>query len=167
MPSRLLTPSRDSPPRAVKQVFPTFDFLGWYSIGQQPSPKDTALHQQVRHPSDRSQTRKEERGRADLLPAYQFLEYNESPVFLQLSPASTDAAPTTTGGEGQEGKEKEKDLPLAIYESVVELVAGEAKPTFVHVPYEVVTGEAERVAVEGVSKPEAGADGGAQGNREW
>ncbi|GAA5954381.1 hypothetical protein JCM8115_004569 [Rhodotorula mucilaginosa] len=123
-----------------KQVFPTFDFLGWYSIGQQPSPKDTALHQQ-------------------------FLEYNESPVFLQLSPASTDAAPTTTGGgEGQEGKEKEKDLPLAIYESVVELVAGEAKPTFVPVPYEVVTGEAERVAVEGVSKPEAGADGGAQGN---
>lgn len=105
------------------------------------------------------------RKRADSWLANQFLEYNESPVFLQLSPASTDAAPTTGEG-GQEGKEKEKDLPLAIYESVVELVAGEAKPTFVPVPYEVVTGEAERVAVEGVSKPEAGADGGAQGNRE-
>ncbi|GAA5979722.1 hypothetical protein JCM10908_003020 [Rhodotorula pacifica] len=111
-----------------KQVFPTFDFLGWYSVGQQPSPADTALHQQ-------------------------FLEYNESPIFLQLSP-----------NHSANNSSEEKDLPLAIYESVVELVSGEAKPTFVPVPYEVVTGEAERVAVEGVSKPEAGADGGAQGN---
>ncbi|POY76010.1 hypothetical protein BMF94_0733 [Rhodotorula taiwanensis] len=115
-----------------KQVFPTFDFLGWYSVGQQPSPRDTALHQQ-------------------------FLEYNESPIFLQLSPPSSQQL--TAEEQSSKG-----DLPLAIYESVVELVAGEAKPTFVPVPYEVVTGEAERVAVEGVSKPEAGADGGAQGN---
>lgn len=74
-------------------------------------------------------------------------------MFLQLAPDNSAATAS------------DKDLPLAIYESVVELVAGEAKPTFVPVPYEVVTGEAERVAVEGVSKPEAGADGGAQGNR--
>ncbi|GAA5864757.1 hypothetical protein JCM3774_006063 [Rhodotorula dairenensis] len=119
-----------------KQVFPTFDFLGWYSVGPQPSPRDALLHQQ-------------------------FLQYNESPIFLQLSPDSL----SSSAAASTEGQEQDKDLPLAIYESVVELVAGEAKPTFVPVPYEVVTGEAERVAVEGVSKPEAGADGaGAHGN---
>jgi COP9 signalosome complex subunit 6 len=35
--------------RTVRQVFPTFDFLGWYSVGQAPTPEDTALHKQV-HP---------------------------------------------------------------------------------------------------------------------
>lgn len=32
---------------AVKQVFPTFDVLGWYSVGDAPSAQDTALHKQV------------------------------------------------------------------------------------------------------------------------
>ncbi|TNY19236.1 COP9 signalosome subunit 6 [Rhodotorula diobovata] len=111
-----------------KQVFPTLDFLGWYSVGQAPTPEDTALHKQ-------------------------FFPYNESPLFLQLSPSSA-SHPSTS-----------KDLPVAVYESVIELVAGgQPQPVFVPAQYEIVTGEAERVAVEGVSKPEEGTEGGAGGS---
>ncbi|GEM09316.1 COP9 signalosome complex subunit 6 [Rhodotorula toruloides] len=114
-----------------RQVFPTFDFLGWYSVGQAPMPEDTALHKQ-------------------------FFEYNESPLFLQLDPSAPSSSSSDPPGA--------KDLPVAIYESVVEIVADKPEPVFVNTPYEIVTGEAERVAVEGVSKPEAGNEGGAHGN---
>lgn len=36
-----------SPLRAVKTVFPSFDFLGWYSVGSEPTPEDMSLHKQV------------------------------------------------------------------------------------------------------------------------
>ncbi|GAA5826308.1 hypothetical protein JCM5353_003787 [Sporobolomyces roseus] len=98
-----------------RQVFPTFDFLGWYTIGDSPSPSETSLHKQ-------------------------FLTYNESPLFLQLSPAR----PSSQTG---------KDLPLAIYETVLEpRENGEPEPTFVKVEYEIETGEAEKVAVDEVSQ---------------
>lgn len=44
-----------------KQVFPDLDFLGWYTIGDQPDIKDINVHKQI-------------------------LEINESPVFLKLNP---------------------------------------------------------------------------------
>lgn len=98
-----------------RQVFPTFDFLGWYTVGDSPSPSETSLHKQ-------------------------FLTYNESPLFLQLSPAR----PSSQTG---------KDLPLAIYETVLEpRENGEPEPTFVKVEYEIETGEAEKVAVDEVSQ---------------
>ncbi|GAA5849876.1 hypothetical protein JCM9279_002451 [Rhodotorula babjevae] len=112
-----------------KQVFPTLDFLGWYSVGQQPTPEDTALHKQ-------------------------FFTYNESPLFLQFSPPSSSASTSSSS----------QDLPVAVYESVLELAAGQPEPVFVPCAYEIVTGEAERVAVEGVSKPEEGTEGGAGGS---
>lgn len=31
----------------VKQVFPNLDFMGWYSIGTEPSELDLKLHEQV------------------------------------------------------------------------------------------------------------------------
>ncbi|GAA6008737.1 hypothetical protein JCM11491_003416 [Sporobolomyces phaffii] len=99
-----------------RQVFPSFDFLGWYTVGDAPSPADTRLHKQ-------------------------FLAYNESPLFLQLSPNRPAAAATT------------KDLPLTIYETVLEpQETGEPEPTFVRVAYDIETGEAEKVAVDEVSK---------------
>ncbi|GAA5973372.1 hypothetical protein JCM11641_003098 [Rhodosporidiobolus odoratus] len=104
-----------------KQVFPTFDFLGWYTVGDSTGPAEVAVHKQ-------------------------FLHYNETPLFLHLSPPST---PHTT-----------KDLPIVIYESVVEIVDNEPTPVFVPVPYEIETGEAERVAVDHVSK---GVEGGQEG----
>jgi len=93
----------------------------------------------------------------DTLPPHtQFFAYNEAPLFLQFSPPSTTSSSSPPS--------KDKDLPVAIYESTLELVAGQPEPVFVPCAYEIVTGEAERVAVEGVSKPEEGTEGGAGGS---
>ncbi|EIE81004.1 hypothetical protein RO3G_05709 [Rhizopus delemar RA 99-880] len=48
---------------SMKQVFPTLDFMGWYSIGIQPTELDLKLHEQ-------------------------FLGVNESSLFLQMNPAA-------------------------------------------------------------------------------
>lgn len=69
-------------------------------------------------------------------PFPQFFEYNETPLFLQLSRQAVT-----------------KDLPVTIYESIVEIVNGEPEVVFVKAAYEVETGEAERVAVDHASKP--------------
>ncbi|KAG1473937.1 hypothetical protein G6F56_000656 [Rhizopus delemar] len=47
----------------LKQVFPALDFMGWYTIGAQPTELDLKLHEQ-------------------------FLTVNESSLFLQLNPAA-------------------------------------------------------------------------------
>ena len=44
-----------------KQVFPDMDFLGWYTIGDAPTPADIEFHSQV-------------------------CAFNESPIFLKLNP---------------------------------------------------------------------------------
>ncbi|GAA5870823.1 hypothetical protein JCM16303_001596 [Sporobolomyces ruberrimus] len=49
-----------------RQVFPTFDFLGWYTVGESPTPSETLLHKQ-------------------------FFPYNESPLFLQLSSSTSNS----------------------------------------------------------------------------
>lgn len=73
---------------------------------------------------------------SSLTPPPQFFEYNETPLFLQLSRQAVT-----------------KDLPVTIYESIVEIVNGEPEVVFVKAAYEVETGEAERVAVDHASKP--------------
>ncbi|SGY69083.1 BQ5605_C004g02954 [Microbotryum silenes-dioicae] len=100
-----------------KQVFPTLDVLGWYSVGTEPTEQDIALHRQ-------------------------FLEYNENPLFLQFDRSNVATA-------------NSKQLPATIYESIVELGQGDqlAKTVLVPTPYEIETGEAERVAVDHVAKP--------------
>ncbi|KDN43673.1 Mov34-domain-containing protein [Tilletiaria anomala UBC 951] len=57
-----------------KQVFPTLDFLGWYSVGPVPTLQDVQIHQQL-------------------------LGYNEAPIFLQLSPTNTRVAEAAASGE--------------------------------------------------------------------
>ncbi|KAJ3041089.1 COP9 signalosome complex subunit 6 [Rhizophlyctis rosea] len=94
-----------------KQVFPDYDLLGWYSTGLKPTPSDIHVHQQ-------------------------FLQYNESSLFLKMNP--TAAAHS-------------KDLPITIYESVVDMAAGATQLMFVKLQYKVETGEAERLAVEHVA----------------
>lgn len=88
---------------------------------------------------------------AHLVPSLQFFEYNEAPLLLLLAPPSS----------GITGKE----LPVTVYESTVELVDDKPEPVFVPTPYEIETGEAERVAVDHVSKPMDGGEGGAQSSR--
>ncbi|KAK4699864.1 hypothetical protein P7C70_g6393, partial [Phenoliferia sp. Uapishka_3] len=72
----------------------------------------------------------------------QFFEYNETPLFLQLSKAAVT-----------------KDLPVTIYESVMEIIDNEAEVVLVQASYEIETGEAERVAVDHASKSNTSSTG--------
>jgi COP9 signalosome complex subunit 6 len=74
----------------------------------------------------------------------QFFDLNESPLFLQLDPNSL------TGGH--------KELPLGIYESLIDIIDGQAQAVFVRAQYKISTGEAERIAVDHASRPSISAD---------
>ena len=56
--------------------------------------------------------------------AFQILEINESPLFLQLNPGA-----------------KNSDIPLTCYESLFDIVKGEAKMLFVKLNYSLATEE--------------------------
>ncbi|XP_065333285.1 COP9 signalosome complex subunit 6 [Cloeon dipterum] len=100
-----------------KQVFSDMDFLGWYTTGESPTDKDLEVHRQ-------------------------FVEYNESPVFMKLNPNATIG-----------------DLPITVYESVIDLVGGEATMLFVDLPYTLATEEAERIGVDHVARMTANETG--------
>lgn len=106
-----------------KQVFPTLDLLGWYTIGDVPTPQDLEVHKQL-------------------------LAYNETPIFVQLHPSVSSFENAEVNGE----------LPIRVYESVVEMVQGETTNFFVPAGFKIETGEAERIAVDYASK--AGAESG-------
>lgn len=106
-----------------KQVFPTLDLLGWYTIGGVPTPQDLEIHKQL-------------------------LAYNETPLLVQLHQTVASFENAEVNGE----------LPIRVYESVVELVQGETTSFFVPAGYKIETGEAERIAVDHASK--AGAESG-------
>ncbi|KAK8843443.1 hypothetical protein IAR55_007100 [Kwoniella newhampshirensis] len=104
-----------------KQVFPTLEVVGWYSVGDVPTADDVALHQR-------------------------FTESIETPVFLIFHPDPTPGS---------------QALPITIYEAA--LAEGgkesEAEGKFVQLEYGIETGEAERIAVDGVSRGGMGGDG--------
>ncbi|KIS72227.1 uncharacterized protein UMAG_11451 [Mycosarcoma maydis] len=106
-----------------KQVFPTLDLLGWYTVGEVPTPQDLEVHKQL-------------------------LAYNETPLLVQLHQTVASFENAEANGE----------LPIRVYESVVELVQGETTNFFVPAGYKIETGEAERIAVDYASK--AGAESG-------
>ncbi|KAI9282842.1 Mov34/MPN/PAD-1 family protein [Umbelopsis sp. AD052] len=74
----------------------------------------------------------------------QFFDINESPLFLQLDPNAM------AGGH--------KELPLGIYESLIDIIDGQAQAVFVRAQYKISTGEAERIAVDHASRPSISAD---------
>lgn len=106
-----------------KKVFPTNDFLGWYSTGNAVQQSDIAIHKQ-------------------------FLEVNESPIFLILDAAAAYGSTT-------------RDLPINIFESELHVVQDQPTLLFVKVPYRIQTGEAERIGVDHVARvtPAGGAEG--------
>jgi COP9 signalosome complex subunit 6 len=97
-----------------KQVFPDFDFLGWYTIGTKPTDKDLILHKQI-------------------------CSVNESPVLLKLDPFG-----------------KHTDLPVYIYESIIEVVNQDIKILFIELEYTLATDEAERIGVDHIAKHSSG-----------
>jgi len=72
----------------------------------------------------------------------QITEINESPLFIQLSPG---------GGNCTE-------LPLYLYESVIDMVAGQARILFVKTPYTLATEEAERIGLDHVARIATGTE---------
>ncbi|CAG8643187.1 4476_t:CDS:10, partial [Ambispora leptoticha] len=95
-----------------RQVFPQLDFLGWYTLGPYPTPDHIEIHKQL-------------------------LEYNESPLFLQMNPQEIVTS---------------KNLPITVYESIIDIIDGQANMLFIKAQYKIETGEAERIAVDHVAR---------------
>ncbi|XP_062600041.1 COP9 signalosome complex subunit 6-like, partial [Saccostrea cucullata] len=62
-------------------------------------------------------------------------QINESPIFVRLNPLA-----------------RQSDLPVTIYESVIDLVNNEATMLFVELQYTLATEEAERIGVDHVAR---------------
>jgi len=71
----------------------------------------------------------------------QIAEINESPLFLQMSPGAS-----TT------------DLPVSLFESVIDMVGQQARMLFVKLPYTLATEEAERIGLDHVARIVGGTD---------
>ncbi|KAJ3195894.1 COP9 signalosome complex subunit 6 [Irineochytrium annulatum] len=66
----------------------------------------------------------------------QILDFNESPLFMQLNPAVVVTS---------------KELPISLYESIIDIVDGSPTFRFTQAAYKIETGEAERLAVDHVA----------------
>jgi len=106
------------------QVFKNYEILGWYGTGSECKPKDLEIHNQ-------------------------FLQFNESPLYLLLDPVAS--------------KISTKGLPITIFESELRIINDEPTTLFSKVPYKTETGEAERIAVDHVAHvTAAGSEPGSQ-----
>lgn len=71
----------------------------------------------------------------------QLIEVNETSLFLKLDPLS-----------------KSSNLPVTIYESVIDIIDQQPRMLFIEVTYTLVTEEAERIGVDHVSRLSSGGD---------
>ncbi|KAJ7899965.1 hypothetical protein B0H14DRAFT_2671666 [Mycena olivaceomarginata] len=97
-----------------KQVFPSLEFIGWYTVAPLPTPRHIALHEQ-------------------------FTGYCSTPLLLILQPSITLVASSDVNAQ---------NLPFKAYEPSIELRDRKSRSVFIEVPYNVETGEAERIAVD-------------------
>ncbi|PVD19165.1 hypothetical protein C0Q70_21730 [Pomacea canaliculata] len=72
----------------------------------------------------------------------QIFQIYESPLFLKLNPFARNT-----------------DLPISVFESVIDLVSGEATVLFVQLDYTLATEEAERIGVDHVARMSSGDTG--------
>ncbi|KZW02108.1 COP9 signalosome subunit 6 [Exidia glandulosa HHB12029] len=101
-----------------KQVFPSLEFIGWYSVAPVPTSLHIALHNQ-------------------------FTTYSSTPLLLLLQP-------------NQMNLQGQNQLPLKAYEPTQEIRERKSRAVFVEAPFNVETGEAERIAVDWTAKGGAG-----------
>jgi len=94
-----------------KQVFPTSDLLGWYSTGSECKTSDIQIHSQ-------------------------FLQFNESPLYLLLDPIASSIS---------------RELPLTMFESELRIIDDEPTTLFSKVSYKIEPEVAERIAVDHVA----------------
>lgn len=78
----------------------------------------------------------EEPTQADVFVHKQICQINECPVMMQLNPSSKNV----------------DSLPIGLYESVIDIVQGEATMLFVPLTYTLATEEAERIGVDHVAR---------------
>lgn len=78
----------------------------------------------------------EEPTQADIFVHKQICQINECPVMMQLNPSSKNV----------------DKLPIGLYESVIDIVQGEATMLFVPLTYTLATEEAERIGVDHVAR---------------
>lgn len=71
----------------------------------------------------------------------QICEIHESPLFLLMNPGARHA-----------------DLPLTLYESIIDLVKGEARMLFVKLAFTLATEEAERIGLDHVARISGASD---------
>jgi COP9 signalosome complex subunit 6 len=71
----------------------------------------------------------------DIAVHKQICDINESPVFLKLNPAT-----------------KHSDLPISVFESVIDIVEGKATMLFVEIPFTLATEDSERIGVDHVAR---------------
>jgi len=71
----------------------------------------------------------------------QITELNESPLFLQMSPGAAGT-----------------DLPVSLFESVIDMVDAQARMLFVKLQYTLATEEAERIGLDHVARIVSGSD---------
>eukprot|EP00735_Rhodelphis_limneticus_P014382 TRINITY_DN8401_c0_g1::TRINITY_DN8401_c0_g1_i1::g.29128::m.29128 TRINITY_DN8401_c0_g1::TRINITY_DN8401_c0_g1_i1::g.29128 ORF type:complete len:305 (+),score=37.70,sp/Q54C92/CSN6_DICDI/46.98/6e-84,MitMem_reg/PF13012.1/1.4e-22,JAB/PF01398.16/1.4e-18,DIPSY/PF11763.3/0.024,RepA_C/PF04796.7/0.16 TRINITY_DN8401_c0_g1_i1:55-969(+) len=103
-----------------KKTFPDYDLLGWYSSGASVTDDDIEIHKQ-------------------------FLDYNESPLYLLLNPDGKVPGATNSQSSVQ-------DLPVAIYESEVKTVHETLTTVLTRCTYRIETGDSERIAVDHVAR---------------
>jgi COP9 signalosome complex subunit 6 len=71
----------------------------------------------------------------DIILHKQVCTINESPVLLKLDPFG-----------------KQTDLPVSVYESVIDIIKGEVTMLFIELEYTLATEEAERIGVDHIAK---------------
>ncbi|KAG5648221.1 hypothetical protein DXG03_006178 [Asterophora parasitica] len=96
-----------------KQVFPSLEFIGWYTVAPQPTSRHIAFHEQ-------------------------FTGYCSTPLLLVLQPNINLVSASVNA----------QTLPFKAYEPSVEIRDRKSRSVFIEVPYNVETGEAERIAVD-------------------
>ncbi|KIM29040.1 hypothetical protein M408DRAFT_329068 [Serendipita vermifera MAFF 305830] len=106
-----------------KQVFPSLEVIGWYTVSPQPTPVHIAM-------------------------VSQFSTYTQNPLLLLLQPGLSGTVQSTKAQQKQQ--QQQQQLPLSLYEPTLGL--GTSKTMLIKVDYKVETGEAERIAVDWSSK---------------
>jgi len=129
-----------------RKVFPLHEVIGWYRVSNDPDgiPTEADLH----------------------MNNGKMREYNESPLFVLMNAGSQEAVSSekkgsgkevsSKGDEAREKLERDEQLPLSVYETLVTVnsTEDEAQPraVFVNLEFELETIEPERIAVEKVFK---------------
>ncbi|KIK05552.1 hypothetical protein K443DRAFT_675110 [Laccaria amethystina LaAM-08-1] len=97
-----------------KQVFPSLEFIGWYTVAPKPTTRHIALHDQ-------------------------FTGYCSTPLLLILQPTLAMISSTDVNAQ---------TLPFKAFEPSIEIRDRKSRSVYIEVPYNVETGEAERIAVD-------------------